>query len=242
MNSPENEQADAKDDEQPKAHKRMTSPVQWRRIIMRIYDLFTIPADAPPMPGRMKVGLLALWLLMGFIVFVFCMNLLYLFFDKNPGYAALLIFLVLIFVAPIPLPLLICLLRIQRGRKDRTAAIFCLCVPVFLFLPPITELIFVSFELFLPLLGIHKNSDSLFWFLEWTIRPFLVAVLIAAAPLAFGARAKEWYQLCRQKKGIALPEKRVEKAPESVACANDDAPPLHKSGASPVAPQDADVP
>ncbi|MDR2128104.1 MAG: hypothetical protein LBP52_03430, partial [Burkholderiaceae bacterium] len=168
---------------------------QRRGILARVRDVFTIPAHAPPMPGKMKAGLLVLWLLTGFIVLVLGQNLLYLVLSKVSGKEAFLPVFVLFYGFPLPIFMSACLLLVRRGY--RAPAILCLLVPVFLFLPP--SIIIFTGGILVPLeyFGIIKTSiDSFGQLQNWIVRPLLVAVLIAATPLAFGARAEEWYRQC----------------------------------------------
>jgi hypothetical protein len=177
-------------------------------IIRRIlHTLFTIPAHTP-MPGRMKAGLLALWLMTGFVALVFFLGLLYFVIPHKPdySYAGVIPLVVLFFGYPLPIFLFVCLWAIRRGH--RLAAILCLFVPVFLSLPLVTELVIASLSVSLDAFDL-AFSNEIFGLLQWIVRLFMLAVLIAAAPLAFGVRAKEWYwQWQRKKDYVSRKERR----------------------------------
>jgi hypothetical protein len=142
----------------------------------------------------MEAGLWALDLLAGCVALLACLNLAGYFLDKNSGFLSsfrdvslfvfLCAFLLLAFV-------LACRWAILRGY--RIAAILVLLVPVLLALPFVTEMALLcgfaftdAFEMFI--LGISIP-----------LRLVLLALLVAAWPLAFGAETGEWYRQWKRK-------------------------------------------
>ncbi|MDR3158653.1 MAG: hypothetical protein LBU11_06515 [Zoogloeaceae bacterium] len=136
------------------------------------------------MSARMKAGLGALWFLTGFSVLLALLNLAGLF--RNTRFGALSSFLVMIGAIPLLAFLFVCLWGISRGY--RTTAVLALIAPVFLSLPLVTEIIaFGTLDSIRVLLEYSHDEDS--WFLWFLIlfRLLMLAVLVAAWPLAFGA-------------------------------------------------------
>jgi hypothetical protein len=128
----------------------------------------------------MKVGLCALLLLTGLVAMLALLN--FAGFQDAVRLAALFPFLVMVGAVPLLAFMLACLWGISRGH--RVAAILVLFVPVFLSLPLVTEVIAIGS---MTLMDDSHEADA--WFLWFIIlfRLFMLAVLVAAWPLAFGA-------------------------------------------------------
>jgi hypothetical protein len=147
-----------------------------------------IPLAPPPMPNRMEAGLRALELLAGYLALLACLNLAG-YFHKSSFFSFRDLFLALLLGAFLLLAfVLACRAGIQHGY--RIAALLVLPVPVFLALPVVTEIMFLyGFAL----LDAFKPFSLSLW-ITMSLRLFLLALLVAAWPLAFGAETWEWYR------------------------------------------------
>jgi hypothetical protein len=147
------------------------------------------PAERMPMPDRMQAGVWALRILTGCVVLLACLNLAVMkgILRSTLGYDELFSFFALVGMLPLLVFLFVCLSGISHGH--RIAAILALLAPVFLSLPLVTELLLVF-------LG-GSGTGDLFIYGIILFRILMLAVLIAAWPLAFGEMARTWYRHCK---------------------------------------------
>jgi hypothetical protein len=128
----------------------------------------------------MAAGLWALWFLAGLIILLALLSVEI--FSQNTGsLTAFFPFLVIIGAIPLLAFLFVCLWGISRGH--RSAAVLALFVPVFLSLPLVTEVIALNC---MELLKYSADNDARFLWFIILFRLLMLAVLVAAWPLAFG--------------------------------------------------------
>jgi hypothetical protein len=127
----------------------------------------------------MKAGMWALALLTGLVYLLWFLN-----WELGDSYVSI---IPILGALPILIFLIFCLVGVSCGH--RIAAILVLFVPVFLSLPFVTECLLLFLD----------GSDTLYAIL---FRLLMLAMLIAAWPLAFGEMARVWYRHCKRVKKI----------------------------------------